>query len=83
MFDSTLPLDFTLWGIFGYVTLIAWILLIPMALVLLKRSKLPGLEIAIWVLIVLFVPTLGVLVFLIVRPDRLSERRLREHESEP
>ncbi len=75
MFDSTPPSGFTLWGIFGYVTLIGWILLIPVALVLLKRSKLPGLEIAVWVLVVLFVPTLGVLAFLIVRPDRLLERR--------
>lgn len=78
MFGNDVPLSFVLGSTLGYLTLLGWIVLATVALVRLLGARLSCLETIAWVLLIYFVPALGVVAFLIVKPDQKAGRQLEQ-----
>lgn len=74
--------DFGLWELFAsmfwFMLLVCWIwLLMAMIGDILRDSTLRGAAKAAWVLLIVFVPWLGAIVYLFVRGDAMNERAKR------
>ena len=66
-------------SILFFFLLVAWIALVIYVFVDIFRSKdLSGWAKALWVLFVIFLPWLGVLVYLIARGDKMAERQYED-----
>jgi hypothetical protein len=79
---TVIAYDFPLLGMFWTLTLwflwVAWILLLFKVIVdILRSSDMGGVKKAFWALLVIVVPWLGVLLYLIVRGDSMTQR---DHE---
>ena len=73
-----MPLLDLLWTMFWFFLFIAWIWLLVVILTDVFRDReLSGWGKAGWTLLVFILPMLGVLIYLIVRGDRMSERSER------
>jgi Short C-terminal domain/Phospholipase_D-nuclease N-terminal len=73
-----MPLLDLLWTMFWFFLFIAWIWLLVVILTDVFRDRdLSGWGKALWTLFVFILPMLGVLIYLIVRGDRMSERSER------
>jgi hypothetical protein len=73
-----MPLFDLLWTMFWFFLFIAWIWLLIVILTDVFRDRdLSGWAKALWTLFVFILPMLGVLIYLIVRGDRMSERSER------
>jgi hypothetical protein len=73
-----MPLLDLLWTMFWFFLFIAWIWLLVVILTDVFRDRdLSGWAKAGWTLLVFILPMLGVLIYLIVRGDRMSERSER------
>ena len=74
--------DFGLWELFAsmfwFMLLVCWIwLLMAMIGDILRDSTLRGAAKAAWVLLIVFVPWLGAIVYLFIRGDAMNERAQR------
>jgi len=73
-----MPLLDLLWAMFWFFLFIAWIWLLVVILTDVFRDRdLSGWGKALWTLVIFILPMIGVLVYLIVRGDRMSERSER------
>jgi Short C-terminal domain/Phospholipase_D-nuclease N-terminal len=73
--DSSYPLLSVFWSIFEFFLWVIWIWILIMVFIDIFRSHdLSGLAKALWFLFVLFIPLIGVLVYLIVRGGSMHER---------
>jgi Short C-terminal domain/Phospholipase_D-nuclease N-terminal len=73
-----MPLLDLLWTMFWFFLFIAWIWLLVVILTDVFRDReLSGWGKALWTLFIFALPMIGVLVYLIVRGDRMSERSER------
>ncbi|MGN6556598.1 MAG: SHOCT domain-containing protein [Solirubrobacterales bacterium] len=67
--------------IFEFFLLFAWIwILITVIADLFRDHKLSGIAKAVWVFFLVFLPFLGVLLYLIVRGDGMRERSIKEQQ---
>ena len=65
--------------VFEFFLLFAWIwILISVIVDLFRDHKLSGVAKAVWVFFLVFLPFLGVLIYLIVRGDGMRDRALKE-----
>ena len=81
--DSSYPLLNVFWSIFIFFLWVLWIWLLVWIFIDIFRSHdLSGWAKALWFLFVLFIPLLGVLVYLIARGDKMHERAAREAQQE-
>jgi hypothetical protein len=79
---ETMEDDFGLWELFAsmfwFMLLVCWIwLLMAMIGDIMRDSTLRGAAKAAWVLLIVFVPWLGAIVYLFVRGDAMNERAQR------
>jgi hypothetical protein len=66
-------------SVFEFFLLFAWIwILITVIMDLFRDHKLSGVAKAVWVFFLVFLPFLGVLIYLIVRGDGMRDRTLKE-----
>ena len=73
--DSSYPLLSVFWSIFEFFLWVIWIWILIMVFIDIFRSHdLSGVAKALWFLFVLFIPLIGVLVYLIVRGGSMHER---------
>jgi ABC-type transport system involved in cytochrome bd biosynthesis fused ATPase/permease subunit len=73
--DSSYPLLNVFWTIFEFFLWVIWIWILIMVFIDIFRSHdLSGWAKALWFLFVLFIPLIGVLVYLIVRGGSMHER---------
>ena len=73
--DSSYPLLSIFWSIFEFFLWVIWIWILIMVFIDIFRSHdLSGWAKALWFLFVLFIPLIGVLVYLIVRGGSMHER---------
>jgi ABC-type multidrug transport system fused ATPase/permease subunit len=73
--DSSYPLLSVFWSIFEFFLWVIWIWILIMVFIDIFRSHdLSGVAKALWFLFVLFIPLVGVLVYLIVRGGSMHER---------
>ena len=73
--DSSYPLLNVAWTIFIFFAWVIWIWIVIMVIIDIFRSQdLSGGAKAIWFLFVLFIPVIGVLVYLIARGGSMHER---------
>jgi hypothetical protein len=73
--DSSYPLLNVFWTIFIFFLWVIWIWIVIMVFIDIFRSHdLSGLAKAMWFLFVLFIPLIGVLVYLIARGGSMHER---------
>ena len=73
-----MPLLNLLWTMFWFFLFVAWIWLLVVILTDVFRSRdLSGWGKALWTLFVIILPMLGVLIYLVVRGDTMSERSER------
>ncbi len=76
--DSSYPLLNVFWSIFIFFLWVIWIwILISIFIDIFRSHDLSGWAKALWVLFVLFIPLLGVLVYLIARGGKMHERAVR------
>ena len=77
--DSSYPLLNVFWTMFEFFLWIIWIwILIWIFIDIFRSHDLSGWAKALWFLFVLFIPLIGVLVYLIVRGDSMHERTARQ-----
>ena len=77
--DSSYPLLSVFWTIFEFFLWVIWIWILIMVFIDIFRSHdLSGVAKALWFLFVLFIPLIGVLVYLIARGDKMHERAVRQ-----
>ena len=73
--DSSYPLLNVVWTIFIFFAWVIWIWIVIMVIIDIFRSQdLSGGAKAMWFLFVLFIPVIGVLVYLIARGGSMHER---------
>ncbi len=73
--DSSYPLLNVFWTIFIFFLWVIWIWIVIMVFIDIFRSHdLSGFAKAMWFLFVLFIPLIGVLVYLIARGGSMHER---------
>jgi ABC-type multidrug transport system fused ATPase/permease subunit len=73
--DSSYPLLNVFWTIFEFFLWVIWIWILIMVFIDIFRSRdLSGVAKALWFLFVLFIPLIGVLVYLIARGGSMHER---------
>ena len=73
--DSSYPLLNIFWSIFIFFLWVIWIWILIMVFISIFRSPdLSGWAKALWFLFVLFIPLIGVLVYLIIRRGSMAER---------
>jgi hypothetical protein len=76
---SSYPLLNIFWSLFIFFLWIIWIwILIWIFIDIFRSHDLSGWAKALWVLFVLFIPLLGVLVYLIARGDKMHEHAVRD-----
>jgi len=80
---SSYPLLNIFWSMFVFFLWIIWIWILIWIFIDIFRSRdLSGWAKALWVVFVLFLPLLGVLVYLIVRGGSMHERAVRQAQQE-
>ncbi len=81
--DSSYPLLNVFWSMFIFFLWIIWIWILIMVFIDIFRSHdLSGWAKALWFLFVLFLPLLGVLVYLIARGGKMHERAYRQAQQQ-
>ncbi|MGH2773837.1 MAG: SHOCT domain-containing protein [Actinomycetota bacterium] len=74
-----MPLLDLFWSMLWFFLFFTWIwIAVSVLLDIFRSSDLRGLAKAVWVVFVAFLPVLGVLMYLIVRGDKMHERSTRE-----
>jgi ABC-type multidrug transport system fused ATPase/permease subunit len=77
--DSSYPLLNLFWTMFIFFLWVIWIwILIAVFIDIFRSHDLSGWAKALWVLFVLFIPVIGVLVYLIARGGKMHERAARQ-----
>jgi ABC-type multidrug transport system fused ATPase/permease subunit len=77
--DSSYPLLNVFWSMFIFFLWIIWIwILITVFIDIFRSHDLSGWAKALWVLFVLFIPLIGVLVYLIARGGKMHERAVQQ-----
>src|SRR5215475_10169923 len=77
--DSSYPLLNVFWSIFIFFLWVIWIWILIWVFIDIFRSRdLSGWGKALWVLFVLFIPLIGVLVYLIARGGKMHERAVQQ-----
>jgi hypothetical protein len=77
--DSSYPLLNIFWSIFIFFLWVIWIWILIWIFIDIFRSRdLSGWAKALWFLFVLFIPLIGVLVYLIARGDSMHERAAQD-----
>src|ERR1700687_5420565 len=77
--DSSYPLLNLFWTMFIFFLWVIWIWILIMVFIDIFRSRdLSGGAKALWFVFVLFIPLVGVLVYLIVRGSSMHERQARD-----
>jgi ABC-type multidrug transport system fused ATPase/permease subunit len=77
--DSSYPLLNIFWSMFIFFLWVIWIWILIMVFIDIFRSHdLGGFAKALWFLFVLFIPLLGVLVYLIARGGKMHERAAQQ-----
>ena len=77
--DSSYPLLNLFWTMFEFFLWIIWIwILIWIFIDIFRSHDLSGWAKALWFLFVLFIPLIGVLVYLIVRGGKMQERAVQQ-----
>ena len=73
--DSSYPLLNIFWSMLFFFLFVIWIWILIMVFIDIFRSHdLSGVAKAVWFVLVLFIPVIGVLVYLIVRGGSMGER---------
>ena len=81
--DSSYPLLSVFWTIFEFFLWVIWIWILIMVFIDIFRSHdLSGWGKALWFLFVLFIPLIGVLVYLIVRGSSMHERAVQDAQKQ-
>jgi len=81
--DSSYPLLNVFWSMFIFFLWIIWIWILIMVFIDIFRSHdLGGFAKALWFLFVLFIPLLGVLVYLIARGGKMHEHAVRQAQQQ-
>ena len=81
--DSSYPLLNIFWTMFIFFLWVVWIWILIIVFIDIFRSHdLGGFAKALWFLFVLFIPLLGVLVYLIARGGKMHERAARQAEQQ-
>ena len=81
--SSSYPALGVFWSIFYFFLWVIWIWILNWIFIDIFRSRdLSGWAKALWVLFVLFLPLLGVLVYLIVRGGSMHERAVRQAQQQ-
>jgi ABC-type multidrug transport system fused ATPase/permease subunit len=81
--DSSYPLLSIFWSMFIFFLWIIWIWILIMVFIDIFRSHdLSGWAKALWFLFVLFLPLLGVLVYLIARGGKMHEHAVRQAQQQ-
>src|SRR5204863_2828892 len=81
--DSSYPLLNIFWSMFIFFLWVIWIWILIMVFIDIFRSHdLGGFAKALWFLFVLFIPLLGVLVYLIARGGKMHERAARQAQQQ-
>jgi len=81
--DSSYPMAGVFWSVFIFFLWLIWIWILVWIFIDIFRSHdLSGGGKALWFLFVLFIPLVGVLVYLIVRGGSMHERALRQAQQE-
>jgi hypothetical protein len=81
--DSSYPLLNLFWTMFEFFLWVIWIWVLIMVFVDIFRSHdLSGWAKALWFLFVLFIPLIGVLVYLIARGGKMHERAARQAQQQ-
>ena len=81
--DSSYPLLNVFWSIFIFFLWVIWIWILIMVFIDIFRSHdLGGFAKALWFLFVLFIPLVGVLVYLIVRGGSMHERAVSQAQQQ-
>ena len=83
MADSSYPLLNIFWSMFIFFLWIIWIwILITVFIDIFRSHDLSGWAKALWFLFVLFIPLIGVLVYLIVRGGSMHERAVQQAQQQ-
>ena len=83
IFAADYPFLDVLWTMLVFFLWVAWFwLLISVAVDVFRRRDIGGGKKAVWLLFMLFVPFLGVLVYLIANNDGMTERNLERARSD-
>lgn len=78
-----MPVLDLLWSMFMFFLLFAWIwLVISIFIDIFRSPDLSGWGKAGWSLFVLFVPLIGVLVYLVARGDQMQQRRVDDYQAQ-
>ena len=81
--DSSYPMLGVFWSIFEFFLWVIWIwILIWIFIDIFRSHDLSGFAKALWFLFVLFIPLVGVLVYLIVRGGSIHERAVQQAQQE-
>src|SRR5258705_12038649 len=81
--DSSYPLLNVFWTMFEFFLWIIWIWILIYVFIDIFRSRdLSGWAKALWFIFVLFIPLIGVLVYLIARGDSMHERAAQDARQE-
>src|SRR5947207_2548216 len=81
--DSSYPLLNVFWTMFEFFLWIIWIwILIWIFIDIFRSHDLSGWAKALWFLFVLFIPLVGVLVYLIARGGKMHERSVRQAQAQ-
>jgi ABC-type multidrug transport system fused ATPase/permease subunit len=81
--DSSYPLLNLFWSMFIFFLWIIWIWILIMVFIDIFRSHdLGGFAKALWFLFVLFIPLIGVLVYLIARGGKMHERAVQQAQQQ-
>jgi ABC-type multidrug transport system fused ATPase/permease subunit len=81
--DSSYPLLNLFWTMFIFFLWVVWIwILITVFIDIFRSHDLGGFAKAMWFLFVLFIPLIGVLVYLIARGGKMHERASREAQQQ-
>jgi Short C-terminal domain/Phospholipase_D-nuclease N-terminal len=81
--SSSYPLLNVFWTMFEFFLWVVWIwVLIAVFIDIVRSSDLSGWGKALWSLFVLFIPVVGILVYLIVRGGKMHERSARRAQQQ-
>ena len=81
--DSSYPMAGVFWSVFIFFLWLIWIWILIWIFIDIFRSRdLSGWGKALWFLFILFLPLIGVLVYLIVRGGSMHERSVRQAQQE-
>ena len=81
--SSSYPMAGVFWSIFIFFLWVIWIWILIYVFIDIFRSRdLSGFAKALWFIFVLFIPLIGVLVYLIVRGSSMHERAVREAQQQ-